>query len=57
MFGDSDKICHDLLRMKRASFERFRARLRTYGLVDNRSVKVEEQLAIFLNTVGHDQRN
>ena len=57
MFGMSDRICHNLLRMKIEPFHRFCAQLRTYGLVDSRSVLVEEQVAIFLNTVGHDERN
>ncbi|XP_022849781.1 uncharacterized protein LOC111371843 [Olea europaea var. sylvestris] len=57
MFGMSDRIFHDLFRMKIAPFQSLCAHLRTYGLVDNRSVKVEEQVAIFLNTVGHDHRN
>jgi len=55
LFGTSDRICHELLRMKMGSFHRLCDRLRTYGLVDSRSVLVEEQVAIFLNTVGHDQ--
>ena len=50
MFGMSDRICHNLLRMKIELFHRLCAQLRTYGLV-------EEQVTIFLNTVGHDERN
>ncbi|KAL2508229.1 uncharacterized protein Fot_31876 [Forsythia ovata] len=57
MFGTSDRICRDLLRMKIGPFQSLCARLRTFGLVDSKSVRVEEQVAIFLNTVGHDQRN
>ncbi|KAM7505313.1 hypothetical protein LguiB_004217 [Lonicera macranthoides] len=57
MFGVSDRVFHELLRMKIAPFQRLCAHLRTYGLVDSRSVRVEEQVAIFLNTVGHDQLN
>ncbi|XP_022847636.1 uncharacterized protein LOC111370173 [Olea europaea var. sylvestris] len=57
MFGTSDTICRDLLRMKIGPFPRLCARLRTYGLVDRKYVRIEEQVAIFLNTVGHDQRN
>ena len=57
MFGMSDRIYHNLLRLKIQTFHRLCARLRTYGLVDSRSVLVEEQVAIFLNTVGHDERN
>ncbi|KAL2483269.1 uncharacterized protein Fot_44713 [Forsythia ovata] len=56
MFGTSDRICRDLLRMKIGPFQSLCARLRTFGLVDSKSVRVEEQVAIFLNTVGHDQR-
>ncbi|XP_022890247.1 uncharacterized protein LOC111405537 [Olea europaea var. sylvestris] len=51
------RICHDLLRIKIALFQQLCAHLRTHGLVDNRSIKVEEQVAIFLNTIGHDHRN
>ncbi|XP_022846363.1 uncharacterized protein LOC111369112 [Olea europaea var. sylvestris] len=57
MFGTSDTICRDLLRMKIGPFQRLCARLRSYGLVDSKYVRIEEQVAIFLNTVGHDQRN
>ncbi|KAL2524399.1 putative harbinger transposase-derived nuclease [Abeliophyllum distichum] len=56
MFGSTDRICRDLLRMKIGPFQSLCARLRTFGLVDSKSVRVEEQVAIFLNTVGHDQR-
>jgi len=47
MFGMSDTICHNLLRMKIQMFHRLCARLRTYGLVDSRSVLVEEQVVEF----------
>ncbi|KAL2489743.1 Myb/SANT-like DNA-binding domain-containing protein [Forsythia ovata] len=56
MFGTSDKICRDLLRMKIGLFQRLCARLRTFGLVDSKSVRVNEEVAIFINTVGHDQQ-
>ncbi|KAL2460913.1 putative harbinger transposase-derived nuclease [Abeliophyllum distichum] len=56
MFGTSERICRDLLRMKIGPFQSLCARLRTFGLVDSKSVRVEEQVAIFLNTVRHDQR-
>ncbi|KAL2492497.1 putative harbinger transposase-derived nuclease [Abeliophyllum distichum] len=56
MFGTSNRICRDLLRMKIGQFQSLCARLRTFGLVDSKSVRVEEQVAIFLNTIGHDQR-
>ncbi|KAL5706052.1 hypothetical protein ACHQM5_024265 [Ranunculus cassubicifolius] len=42
--------------MARALFQRLCAILKTYGLEDSRSVKVQEQVALFLNTVGHDWR-
>jgi hypothetical protein len=57
MYTMSDRVCHEQVRMNMGTFQRFCARLRTYGLVDSRSVKVEEQVAIFLNTLGHDERN
>ena len=57
MFNSSDRVCHEQLRMKMGSFQRLCARLKTYGLVDSRDVRVEEQVAIFLTMVGHDHRN
>ena len=57
MFGMSNIIYHELLRMKIGPFQRLCARLRTYGLVDSIYVQVKEQVAIFLNTIEHDQRN
>ncbi|XP_022891657.1 uncharacterized protein LOC111406468 [Olea europaea var. sylvestris] len=52
MFDTSDTICRDLLRMKIGPFQRLCARLRTYGFVDNKYVRIKEQVTIFLNTVG-----
>ncbi|KAL2520642.1 hypothetical protein Fot_24565 [Forsythia ovata] len=57
MFGTSDKICRDLLRMKIGPFQRLCARLRIFRLVDSKLVRVDEQVAIFLNIVRHDQHN
>ena len=57
MFNSSDRICHEQLRMKMGPFHRLCTRLRRYWLADNQFVRVEEQVAMFLNTVGHDHRN
>ncbi|MCL7039573.1 hypothetical protein MKW94_001636, partial [Papaver nudicaule] len=56
MYTESDTYCHEQLRMNRSIFHRLCAQLRGYGLVDGRHVKVEEQVAMFLHTVGHDLR-
>ena len=57
LYNMSDRVCHEQLRMKRGPFHRLCASLRTYGLRDSWFVRVEEQVAIFLTTVGHDERN
>ena len=43
--------------MKMGAFHRLYNRLRAYELIDTRSVRSEEEVAIFLTTVGHDHRN
>lgn len=57
MYRESDRLCHEQLRMKRSIFLRLCSRLRGYGLRNSRHLDVEEQVALFLNTVGHDKRN
>ncbi|KAI3467750.1 hypothetical protein Pfo_024413 [Paulownia fortunei] len=50
--------CHQLFRMKKYVFLRLTKELRQINLLNNsREVSVEEQLAIFLMTTGHDERN
>lgn len=57
LYCESDAMCMANLRMAQVPFQRLCALLKTYGLEDSRSVKVQEQVALFLNTVGHDWRN
>lgn len=53
-----DRLCHDLFRMKKDAFLRLASFLRSRRLLsDTYNVTVEEQLAIFLYTVGHNERN
>jgi hypothetical protein len=42
--------------MRRLAFHRLCDRLKGLGLSDSRYLKVEEQVAMFLLTVGHDNR-
>ncbi|KAI3447131.1 hypothetical protein Pfo_003796 [Paulownia fortunei] len=50
--------CHQLFRMEKHVFLRLAKELRQINLLnDSREVSVEEQLAIFLMTIGHDERN
>ncbi|KAK6161036.1 hypothetical protein DH2020_004417 [Rehmannia glutinosa] len=52
------KRCHQLFRMEKHVFLRLTKELRQRNLLnDSREVSVEEQLAIFLMTIGHDERN
>ncbi|KAI3445219.1 hypothetical protein Pfo_001884 [Paulownia fortunei] len=50
--------CHQLFRMEKHLFLRLANELRQINLLnDSREVSFEEQLAIFLMTIGHDERN
>ena len=50
--------CYDLLRMNVGCFLQFADEMKTRGLLtDSRMVRVEEQLAIFLFTLAHNERN
>lgn len=57
LFRDNDRVCHENLRMNRRAFYRLCAQLQTYGLMDSRYLKVDEQVALFLMTIGQDWRN
>jgi hypothetical protein len=54
----NDTNCVNMLRLGRAPFFRFCHLFRTRGLlVDTIHMCVEQQVAMFLNTVGHNLRN
>mgnify|MGYP006934359152 CR=1 FL=1 len=54
----SDTTCVNMLRLSRSSFFRFCKGFRDRGLLeDTIHMCVEEQVAMFLNTVGHNLRN
>ncbi|XP_059297154.1 uncharacterized protein LOC132050111 isoform X1 [Lycium ferocissimum] len=51
-------MCYDLLRMIVGCFLQLVDEMKTRGLLtDSRTVRVEEQLAIFLFTLAHNERN
>ena len=54
----SDRECIDQLRMDRGCFRVMCSIVREFGgLRDTRNMKVEEMVAIFLNILGHDQKD
>ncbi|XP_040381130.1 uncharacterized protein LOC107304789 [Oryza brachyantha] len=54
----NDTICVNMLRLRRAPFFRFCKLFRDGGLlVDTIHMSVEEQVAMFLHTIGHNVRN
>lgn len=54
----TDRTCIDMTRMNKASFHHLCRVLRSRGLLrDTLYVSVEEQLVMFLNTVGHGMSN
>ncbi|XP_015611049.1 protein ALP1-like [Oryza sativa Japonica Group] len=54
----NDTICVNMLRLKRAPFFCFCKLFRDRGmLVDTIHMPVEEQVAMFLHTIGHNDRN
>lgn len=58
LYNSTDKNCINQLRMKKDVFWKLSSRLRDAGLLcDTMHVSVEEQLAMFLHTVGHNLRN
>ncbi|KAM7513853.1 hypothetical protein LguiA_003436 [Lonicera macranthoides] len=55
--GDDD-FCREMLRMDKHVFHKLCDNLRNRGMLrDTAGVMIEEQLAIFLNIVGHNERN
>lgn len=53
-----DDLCREMLRMDKHVFHKLADILRQRGLLrDTPGVMIEEQLAIFLNIVGHNERN
>ena len=58
LYNSTDKNCISQLRMRKDVFWKLSTHLRDAGLVcDSVHVSVEEKLAIFLHTVGHNLRN
>ncbi|WVZ57253.1 LOW QUALITY PROTEIN: hypothetical protein U9M48_007658 [Paspalum notatum var. saurae] len=58
LYNGTDRNCILQLRMRKAVFWKLSARLRDASLLqDTIHVSVEEQLAMFLHTVGHNLRN
>ena len=53
-----ERNCFDLLRVSKGCYINLSNELRERGLLaDSRSVTVEEQVAIFLFTIAHNERN
>ncbi|XP_016698872.1 uncharacterized protein [Gossypium hirsutum] len=53
-----DDLCREMLRMDKHVFHKLCYTLRHRGMLrDTAGVMIEEQLAIFLNIVGHNERN
>ncbi|PSR88066.1 Nuclease [Actinidia chinensis var. chinensis] len=53
-----DDVCRDMFRMDKHVFHKLSDTLRQKGMLrDTPGVMIEEQLAIFLNIVGHNERN
>lgn len=53
-----DDICREMFRMDKHVFHKLSDTLRQRGMLrDTAGVMIEEQLAIFLNIVGHNERN
>lgn len=58
LYNSTDTNCINQLRMRKAVFWKLSHRLRDAGLLhDTMHVSVEEKLAMFLHTVGHNLRN
>ncbi|KAL6649400.1 hypothetical protein ACP70R_013624 [Stipagrostis hirtigluma subsp. patula] len=57
IYESDDSHCVELLRMKRAPFFQLRDLFRSRGLLkDSIHTNIEEQVAMFLHVVGHNQR-
>lgn len=53
-----DDVCREMFRMDKNVFQKLSDILRQRGMLrDTAGVMIEEQLAIFLNVVGHNERN
>lgn len=53
-----DNVCRQMFRMDKHVFSKLCGTLRQRGMLrDTAGVMIEEQLAIFLNIVGHNERN
>ncbi|XP_038705743.1 uncharacterized protein LOC120001469 isoform X2 [Tripterygium wilfordii] len=53
-----DSVCREMFRMDKHVFHRLCNTLRQRGMLrDTSGVMIEEQLAIFLNVIGHNERN
>ncbi|KAK6915068.1 hypothetical protein RJ641_020185 [Dillenia turbinata] len=58
LLSSHDDVCREMLRMDKHVFHNLAGTLRERGLLrDTAGVMIEEQLAIFLNIVGHNERN
>ncbi|KAL7089961.1 hypothetical protein ACP275_12G009600 [Erythranthe tilingii] len=58
VINGQDDFCREMLRMDKHVFNKLSDTLRQRGaLRDTPGVAIEEQLAIFLNIVGHNERN
>ncbi|XP_057971689.1 uncharacterized protein LOC131160255 isoform X2 [Malania oleifera] len=58
VLNGSDDVCREMFRMDKHVFYKLCDALRQRGMLrDTAGVMIEEQLAIFLNIVGHNERN
>lgn len=58
LLSADNNVCREMLRMDKHVFHKLCNILRERGLLrDTAGVMIEEQLAIFLNIVGHNERN
>lgn len=58
LLSANDDVCREMLRMDKHVFHKLCNILRQRGMLrDTPGVMIEEQLAIFLNIVGHNERN
>lgn len=58
MLEGPDDLCREMFRMDKHVFHKLCYTLRHRGMLrDTAGVMIEEQLAIFLNIVGHNERN
>ncbi|CAK9154795.1 unnamed protein product [Ilex paraguariensis] len=58
LLNGDDNLCREMLRMDKHVFHKLCGTLRQRAMLrDTAGVMIEEQLAIFLNIVGHNERN